>query len=147
MRSSWLCVDASLVVRLVADPVAHQVHQLWEDWAAERRPLAAPTLLYYEVVQALHRYRNLGVLAGSSVQPALKAALALPLRTFDETDLHGPALDLAARYALPTVHAGYYLALAGWLGGELWTADRGLARATQPALPWVHLVGGQVGNE
>jgi len=140
MRSSWLCVDANLVIRLVADPTDESVRRLWEQWDAEHRQLAAPALLYYEVTNALYRYRKLGLMSTSSVRLALRAALALPLQLHSETDLHEHALALAERFSLPAAYDAHYLALAEWLGGEFWTADARLARAVQPALPWVHLV-------
>ena len=140
MSSSWLCVDANLVIRLVADPSAQSVQQIWEQWADERRQLAAPTLLYYEVANALHRYQALGLMSASSAQLALKAALALPIHLHGEPDLHRRALDLAQRLSLPAAYDAHYLALVEHLGGEFWTADGKLARKVGPALPWVHLM-------
>ena len=141
MSSSWLCIDANLVLRLVADPGDVRVQELWQRWDAERRPLAAPTLLFYEVTNALYRYRRLGLLSAASVRAALKAALALPLQLVGEAELHGRALDMAERFSLPAAYDAHYLAAAERLGGELWTADARLAHAVQGALPWVRLVG------
>ncbi len=76
----------------------------------------------------------------SSAQPALKAALALPIHLHGEPDLHRRALDLAQRFSLPATYDAHYLALAEHLGGEFWTADGKLSSRAQPALPWVHLV-------
>lgn len=140
MNSSWLCVDANLVIRLVADPADESIQYLWEQWDSERRQLAAPTLLYYEVANALHRYQKLGFMGAASVQLAFKAALALPLELHGEPDLHWRALDLANRLSLPAAYDAHYLALAELLEGEFWTADRRLARTVQSSLPWVHLV-------
>jgi hypothetical protein len=86
MPSSWLCIDANLVIRLVADPADDSIRRVWEQWDAERRQLAAPTLLYYKVTNALHRYQKLGLMSASSVRLALKAALSLPIH------LHGEAV-------------------------------------------------------
>jgi predicted nucleic acid-binding protein len=140
MHSSWLCIDASLVVRLVADPEDDSVRRVWEQWDAERRQLAAPTLLYYEVTNALHRYQKLGLMSASSVRLALEAALSLPIHLHGETDLHWRALELAERFSLPAAYDAHYLALAEWLGGEFWTADGPLVHTVHPVLPWVHLV-------
>ena len=140
MSSSWLCVDANLVIRLVTDPAAEDVQRLWEQWDAERRQIAAPTLLYYEVTNALYRYQKSGFLGQSAVQQALEAALALPLRLYAEADLHWRALELAGRLSLPAAYDAHYLALAEWLGAEFWTGDGRLAHAVQATLPWVHLV-------
>ena len=140
MRNSWLCVDANLVIRLVADPKDESIRRLWEQWDAEKRQLAAPTLLYYEVTNVLDRYQKQGLMSASAVRLALKAALSLPLRLHGQADLHWQALDLAERFSLPAADDAHYLALAEWLGGEFWTADWRLAQAVQTALPWVHLV-------
>jgi len=140
MRNSWLCTDANLVIRLVADPNDEVVLRLWEQWDAEGRQLAAPALLYYEVTNALYRYQKLGLMSASSVRLALKAALSLPLRLHRDAGLHQQALDLAERFSLPAAYDAHYLALAEWLGGEFWTADRRLVQAVQAELPWVRLV-------
>jgi predicted nucleic acid-binding protein len=139
MRNSWLCVDANLVIRLVADPKDETVRRLWEQWDVERRQLAAPTLLFYEVSNVLYRYQKQGLMSGAAVRLAFRAALALPLRLFGEADLHWRALDLAERFSFAAAYDAHYLALAEWLGGEFWTADRRLAQAVQTDLPWVHV--------
>jgi len=140
MSNSWLCVDANLVIRLVADPADTSVQRLWEKWDTARRRLAAPTLLYYEVANALYRYQKLGLLSATSVQSAFEAALALPLEVHGGPELHWRALELAEKLSLPAAYDAHYLALAAWLGAEFWTADGRLARKVQASLPWVRLV-------
>ncbi len=142
MSDSSLCVDANLVIRLVADPKDEAVRQTWEQWDADHRQIAAPTLLCYEVSNALYRYQQAGMMSTSAVRLALKAALALPIRLYGDRELHGRALDLAERFSLPAAYDAHYLALADVLGGEFWTADRRLGRAVQDDLPWVHVVEG-----
>jgi predicted nucleic acid-binding protein len=139
MPSSWICVDANLVVRLVIDPSDQAVCRLWDLWDATHRQLAAPDLLYYEVTNALYRYQKLGHMTAQSVELAWDAALALPLHRPHEVDLHRRALFLAARFDLPAAYDAHYLALAEHLDGELWTADQRLVRAVQSELAWVHL--------
>jgi len=140
MHSSWLCVDANLVIRLVADPTDGTVRELWERWDVEGRQLAAPTLLYYEVANALYRYQNLDLLSASAVHLALRAALSLPSDLHGGSELHRRALELAERFSLSAAYDAHYLALADRLGAEFWTADGALVRSVQEALPWVHLV-------
>ncbi len=140
MENSWLCVDANLLIRLVADPSDESFQLLWEKWDAERRRLAVPTLLYYEVANALYRYQSLGFMSATLVQLALRAALALPLELCGDADLHWRALELASRLSLPAAHDAHHLALVESLDGEFWTADRRLAREVQASLPWAHLV-------
>ena len=140
MSDSSLCVDASLVIRLIADPRDTAVSRLWDQWDEDGRPIAAPTLLFYEVSNALHRYRRAGMMSDAAVRLALQAALALPIQLYGEAELHARALDLADRLGLPAAYDAHYLALAEWLGAQYWTADVRLGRAVQGALPWVHVV-------
>ena len=140
MPSSWLCIDANLVIRLVASPADEAVRHMWEQWDAAGRPLAAPTLLYYEVTNALYRYQKLGWITAPTVSLAMRAALALPVRLYGEADLHARALDIAARLSLPAAYDAHYLALAERLDGEFWTADQTLARIVRRVFSWVHVV-------
>jgi predicted nucleic acid-binding protein len=140
MISSWLCVDASLVLRLIADPSDSEVHALWERWDADGQLVAAPSLLLYEVGNALHRYRLAGMMSDASVRLALQAASALPVRLYEERELRGRALDLANRLSLSAGHDAHYLALAEWLGAPFWTANARLGRAVEGVLTWVHVV-------
>lgn len=142
MSDSPLCVDAGVVIRLVADPEDEVVRRLWEEWDDERRPLAAPTLLRYEVTSVLYRYERAGLMSADSVRLALGAALALRLHGEDE--LHECALEIAERFSLPAAYDADYLALAERLGAAFWTTDERLTRAVRPSPRWVHLVGEQV---
>jgi predicted nucleic acid-binding protein len=140
MESSWICVDANLVIRLIVGPADESHQARWEQWGSEGRRLAAPTLLYYEVANGLYRYQKLGYISTSAVELAFKAALALPLELHGGPDLHWRALELANRFGLPAAYDAHYLALAELLEGEFWTADKGLARTVRQSLTWVHLV-------
>lgn len=140
MNNSPLCVDANLVIRLVADPADERVRSLWGEWDADNRRIAAPTLVYYEVSNALYRYQQAGMMSSTAVRLALRAALALPIRLYGEPGLHAMALDLAERLSLPAAYDAHYLALAKWLSAEFWTADRRLARAVGDQLPWVRVL-------
>lgn len=140
MRHSWICVDASIVVRTVLDPEWQQIQRLWETWEQEEERIVAPTLLLYEVTNALYQYQKMGLLSASATALALRAALALPIQLHGDTALHGQALAVAGRLGLSASYDAHYLALAERLGAELWTADRKLARKLRTALPKVHLV-------
>jgi predicted nucleic acid-binding protein len=138
MSNSWLCIDANLVVRLVAAPRDEAVSQYWDRWVAEGRRVAAPSLLYYEVTNALYRYQKMGLTSASATQMAQKAAFSLPIRLFGDADLHRRALELAGRLDLPAAYDAHYLALAETLGAEFWTADTRLAQAASSVFPWVY---------
>lgn len=141
-NSSPICVDASLVVRLVSVQVDEAVQRLWDRWNRDRREFVAPLLLRYEVTNALHRLRNAGEASDGAAEEALQAALAIPIRLDADEDLHVAALGFAARFSLPAAYDAHYLALADRRGVEFWTTDRKLANSVRPALSWVHLVEG-----
>jgi predicted nucleic acid-binding protein len=140
MASSWICVDANLVVRLVVDPHDTAVRQQWQRWEVDGYQLAAPTLLHYETTNALYQYQRQGFLTPETVRLAQDAALALPLTLYGDADLHRSAIRLAERLALSGTYDAHYLVVAERLGGELWTADRRLFQATKDELPWVRLL-------
>ena len=140
MSSSWICVDANLVIHLLVDPEDEVVRSLWEQWDSEHQRIAAPTLLFYEVSNALYRYLRAGMMGLAAVRLALKAALALPITLHGDSTLHARATEIAEGFSLLAAYDAYYLALADILGGEFWTADLRLVNAVQADLPWVHAV-------
>jgi predicted nucleic acid-binding protein len=139
VSNSPICVDANLVIRLVAAPRDESIWQLWERWDAAGKAIAAPTLLYYEVTNALYQYQKRGLMSAEAVRLAQQAALSIPLSLHGDADLHRRALEMAGRLSLPATYDAHYLALAQALGAEFWTADRRLFQAVHPPLPWVHL--------
>jgi len=136
--SNLACVDASLVVRLFGNAKDRAiVMPLWQSWWDAGDSLVAPSLLYYEVSNALHRYALQGVLRPQEAVAALNMALGLGITLYGDAELHRRALALAKRFALPAAYDAHYLALAERLGAEFWTADNRLLRAVQE-LSWVH---------
>ena len=143
MPNSPVCVDASFIVRLlVSEETAFQADAVWEQWHQAERPLVAPTLLYYEISNALHRYVIHGRLSPAEVATLLDVALRLDIVLYGDAELHRRALQLAESLSLAATYDAHYLALAERLGAEFWTADRRLARAVRSALPWVNLLAG-----
>jgi predicted nucleic acid-binding protein len=139
-QPSAICIDASLVIPLVIMPRRTAIHRLWRRWDREERERIAPSLLHYEVTNALYQYERHGTYSVSVIRRALRLALALPLHLYAESWLHERALDLAGQYTLPASYDAHYLAIAEHCGVELWTGDRRLAQAVQSSLPWVHFV-------
>src|SRR5215831_8751060 len=140
VRSSPICIDASLVVRLLVNlPETTDVRPLWLRWKAARTPLVAPALIYFEVANAIYQYEKQGLFGREATDAALEAALSLPVSLAGETTLHHRAVEMARRYSLPASYDANYLALAERLGAELWTCDRRLAGRVQQHCPWVRL--------
>jgi len=142
MPNSPVCVDASFVIRLLesADPRSAAI-QLWTEWHEAERPVVAPTLLYYEIANALHRYVVHGELLPEEASELLDVALRLDITLYGDADLHWRALKLAKSFSLPATYDAHYLALAERLGAEFWTADKRLVRTVQKVMPWVRLLG------
>ncbi len=139
MPNSPICVDASVVVRLVESTTPDSpAIRLWRGWYEDGRPIVAPSLLYYEVSNALHRYVVMGELLPEEATEALEAALRIEINMYFDADLHRRALHLAKSLSLSATYDAHYLALAERLGADFWTGDHRLVRAVQHALPWVH---------
>ena len=129
-----ICVDASVVIPLVTgSPAAEYVAASWTEWYESGRALASPTLLYYEVANALHRYLVHGELDAAETAAALDAALGLEITLYGDAGIHRRALEIAGAYGLSATCDAHYLALAEKLGAELWTADRRLHETAQRA--------------
>jgi len=143
MGNLVICVDAGIVVRLVTgSEFSVRIADLWRGWQRRKATIVAPTLLFYEVANALHRYRVRGELLADEAAEALGAALALGIDLHGNRDLHRRAHRLVQRFDLPATYDAHYLALAEHLRAELWTTDAKLRRALDPPLPWLHPVGG-----
>lgn len=139
MPNSLICVDASLVVRLVVDTTDERLPAQWKAWSETVQQIVAPTLLYYEIANALYQYQKQQYLTPEVVEQALAASLALPIRLYGDSGLHLSAKRFAERYSLPATYDAHYLALADRLGAEFWSADRRLAEKVQAQLDWMHL--------
>lgn len=140
MPNKPVCLDASFLVRLVTSHTDPRPRSLVETWLDQGRGLAAPTLLLYEVTNALYLYERVGQLDRTAVFKALHVILALPIQLYGEPTLHQEALVLAATYGFKATYDAHYLALAQRLNADLWTADSRFVRAVQSVWPWIHHV-------
>ncbi len=141
MTAKVICVDANFVVRLIILSMPESPFiVLWERWQDAGYKKVAPTLFYYEISNAIHRYVIAGQLLPEQAEQALSDALNLDISLYGDAILHRSALNLARSLKLPAAYDAHYLALAEQLEAEFWTADRRLFQAVQTTLPWVHLV-------
>ena len=139
MPNSTICVDASLVIRLLlSGEYTSPVAVLWRAWHEAESLIVAPTLIHYEVSNALRRYVVHGGLLPEEAAEALEAVLQLGIALHGDAALHRRALALAGHLELSTAYDAHYLALAERLGAEFWTADQRLVNAVSAVLPWVH---------
>ena len=141
MTSALVCVDANLVVRLFSRATSElRVRELWNQWLESDYTIVAPTLIYYELSNALHRSAVAGQILPEEVDQGLSEAINLNIRVYGDAFLHRQALMLARSLRLPATYDAHYLALAQRLECEFWTADRRLVNSVQATLPWVNLV-------
>lgn len=140
MENSPICIDASVVVQLLASPDGRTVQAYWKLWLQEGRSLIAPSLLFYEVTNAFHQYRRGGYLSSEAVNQALGVAMNLPIKVMDARDLHRLALAVSEEHGLPATYDAHYLALAKLNGAQFWTLDKRLVARVHSKLPWVYLV-------
>lgn len=138
--SSLICVDANLLVQLLVTTQADApILALWQGWLEPPADLIAPTLLFYEVSNALHRYVGYGQLTPVEADAALQAALNLGITTFGDPTLHQDALTLARKFSLPAAYDAHYLALARRTGAHFWTADHRLYNSVPAYFEQIHL--------
>lgn len=138
MPSRPVCVDASVVVRLVANDRDEATWMLWQTWHKDKRQMIAPSLLHYEVLNALFRYHRAQQMSLDAAKNSFGAALALPIRLYQSEEVHRAALDLASQFSLKASYDAHYLALAKQMNADFWTGDGQLVKAVQNVLPWVH---------
>lgn len=142
MASSPVCIDANLVVIIVA-PEAQRpaVLRLWESWLEQNRELVAPRLLTYEVTAALWRKVWRGLLPQEEARRAVKAALDIGVTLLDPPGLSERAFELAAHFRRPAAYDAHYLALAKRLDCPFWTANERLYNAVYADFPLIHWLG------
>lgn len=140
-NSSTLCLDASTILKVILQPSDDPVQSLWASWHAENCRMVAPTLLYYEITNALYQQEKYALRTAEFVSGALDFVFSLPIQLIGDEALHQRARELAVQYKLPATYDAHYLALAERLNIELWTADARLYNAVQAqGVEWVKLV-------
>lgn len=137
-KSTTVCVDASVILRYVLQPENESIQKLWKKWMAEEVNLAAPSLLFYEVTNALYQQQRNNILSAETIWETLELSLQLPITSVNEANLHVKAREIAMRYNLPATYDAHYLALAEWMEIDLWTADLRLVNSLKPfKVKWV----------
>jgi len=140
-KSSTICVDANVIIRLIVVPTDTALQKHWEQWMLADISLVAPTLLYYEILNGFHKYWKQGKLDTPTHKSALKTALSLKINVVGDADLHHRAAELAQSFNLPATYDAHYLALAERLNIDLWTSDEKLFNTVRSAgVEWVKLV-------
>lgn len=131
-----MVIDASVVLRAFFPDEEGQVaaQSLIRAYVQGEVPLLAPTLLPYEVTNALLQAIRRGRLTLAKGQEVLRVFQDLGIPTAEAP--WARALELAYTYNC-SAYDGAYLALAEERGTQLVTGDRRLYNAVRDHLPWV----------
>ena len=137
-----MAVDASVIVKWYLDDEEHnsQARRLRDDLIEGSIDVIAPSLLVYEVVNAINVAANRGRLQPADAHLILRNFLAFSLPTVEGDDLAAEAFALAQSYHRSAYDAAY-MALAQLLSVPLQTGDRRLYDAVHRDLPWVLWIG------
>jgi predicted nucleic acid-binding protein len=142
MQKSPVCVDASIVVKIVSpEELRPLAVRLWQSWLDQDREIVTSHLFEYEVTSALLRKAIRGALSLDEARGALRAALGMKVALLDPPGLSEQALELAVRFSRPAAHDAHYLALAEYLRCPFWTADERLYNATRSDFPYIQWLG------
>ena len=137
-------IDAGIAVSSVLDVALSDVtSRAWGRWRASNVEVLAPQLWLYEATTAIRKALAFGSLQANEAEEALTAALALKVTLVSaDDDLCRSALRWAERLKQRAAYDGFYLALAGRLQADFWSADQRLINAArQTGVRWVHWVG------
>ncbi|MCB9152938.1 MAG: type II toxin-antitoxin system VapC family toxin [Caldilineae bacterium] len=140
--SSQVCVDASLVLKLVlAEADSQSAHDLWHTWIDSDTEVFAPEHLAFEATSVLRNHVYRGLISPAAGRLAFDALRAQPIALVSSRILNERTWELAEQFNRPTAYDVYYVALAEALNCDLWTADRRLVTAVHQTLPWVRWLG------
>jgi len=137
-NSSTICIDASVILRVVLLPDNTSIQNLWQSWVSKETQLVAPTLLFYEVTNALYQQQKNKAISPETIWKTLELSLELPITLVNEANLHLKAREIAMQYNLSATYDAHYLALADWMKIDFYTADIKLVNSLKPfKLKWV----------
>jgi predicted nucleic acid-binding protein len=142
MMNSFICVDASLALKLVFhEPHSQLVRSLWSDWHTKSVSIIAPVLWGYEVTSVIRNRVHRGRLSPDLGAEIFTVIHQLPVQLMQPAGLHQRAWELAHLFDRPAAYDAHYLALAEMIGCPFWTADERLFNTVRSDLNWVYWVG------
>ena len=132
-----IVVDANVPVILVSgDPRQEAAQDRIRQWLVASEEIHAPSLLPYEVANALTRLVASGALRADRIDRAWRTALSIPISYHPLAAEGDRVVSIALKLRRQTAYDAAYIALAERLGAEVWTFDGPLARnATSSGCP------------
>ena len=124
--SEFVVVDASVAFKwLVEVEYSDEATSLTRLWTDEGTQPTAPSLMPFEVANALHCRVVRGDLSVEVAADLMQNLMSLGIALHETPHLHRRALVLADQLGQGAAYDAHYLALAESLGCGIWTADRG----------------------
>lgn len=134
-------IDASVVLKLVvAERLSDRAYTLVNKANRDRELVVAPTLLDFEITNAIFKYSRRSMLTLEQRRELAAIYEGLGIQLLPPAPISA-AIEIALRYNLPAAYDAHYLALAEQLGCAFWTADERLVNTLRGALPWVRWLG------
>ena len=121
-KETLLILDASVAVKwFTMEPLRDKALIIRDKYVNGKLDLEAPSLLYYEVANALRYNPRFGI---EEVRSAVRALEDLAITIYDfKGELASRAVELAYRFGI-TVYDAAYVALAAIRNATLYTADK-----------------------
>ena len=138
--ASQLVVDSSFVVRLLTRFPQSRYATLWREWEISGVEVTAPSLITYEVTNAIWQYEQAGDLSTDAAVRSVNRLNLLPIHLISIGEMHVRALEVVRRFPERKAYDSHFVALADLLDCELWTSDKKLYNRMNHQLPWVRLV-------
>jgi predicted nucleic acid-binding protein len=142
--SNIVVVDASIALKWTLNETdSSTALALLADWTNREIEVHAPSLLVYEVTNALYRRVRKGEIPFYDAKRGLTEIIYKVVEIdFPETpEFNIRAMELGQQFGLPAAYDSHYLALAELKECTLWTADRRMWRAVKDQLDWVQWIG------
>ena len=137
-----MIIDASVLLNaFFPDEAQAQAQAVLRGHVSGQARLKAPTLLTYEITNAVWQAERRGRISSQQVDEILRAAAGLDIELFPLD--WGENLPMARRLGRSAYDAAY-LTLAERLGEQLITGDLRLYNAVHPNLNWVLWIGAYV---
>lgn len=123
---SELCIDASVVVKLVLKGESHRVtaRRLLRDCIVNNVTLIAPPFFESEAGTAIRKRVHDGKLSQTDAKKAFAGLDKVTVQLLTPPNLRQRAREIAEQFNLRTVYDATHAALAELRGCEFWTADK-----------------------
>ena len=136
---SELCIDASVVVKLVlkGEPHRSAARRLLRDSLVNEVKLIAPPLFESEADTVIFKRIYDGKLSLVEAHQALAGLDRIPVQLLTHPNLRQRAREIAEHFKLSMVYYATYAALAEVRGCAFWTADKEFYDTVKTVLPFV----------